>query len=136
MNDSATQAVTGSKKSILVVDDSASVAELISEMLLSFGYHPEICLTVKEALAKFEANKYDLVITDYTMPGMNGVDFAKLLKESAPSQIVLLITGSNFSMTEAASRSMPVNATLQKPFSVQEFQEAVANLIGDAKAHA
>ncbi len=124
MNDSA----TGPKK-ILVVDDAASVADLISEMLLSFGYQPEVCLTVKEALEKFETTKYDLVITDYTMPVMNGVDFAKRLRERAPGQMVLLITGSTFSMSESASREMPVNATLQKPFSVQEFQRAVAGLL-------
>jgi CheY-like chemotaxis protein len=122
-------------KKILVVDDSASVADLISEMLLSFGYQPEVCLTVKEALAKFESTKYDLVITDYTMPVMNGVEFAKRLRERAPGQTVLLITGSTFSMSESASREMPVNATLQKPFSVQEFQQAVAGLLTAERTH-
>jgi len=136
MNDSALGVTTGSKKTILVVDDAASVAELISEMLLSFGYQPEICLTVKEALAKFEAAPFDLVITDYTMPGMNGVEFAKIIKERVPGQIVMLITGSTFSMSEAVSRQMPVNATLQKPFSVDEFQRAVASLLAPEKTAA
>jgi len=128
MNDSMGPATTSAKK-ILVVDDAASVAELISEMLLSFGYQSDICLTVKEALPKFEATKYDLVITDYTMPVMNGVEFAKILKERVPGQVILLITGSTFSMSESASRQMPVNSTLQKPFSVEEFQQAVAGLL-------
>ncbi len=125
MNNSPNRSMAAAKN-ILVVDDSSSVADLIREMLVSFGYQAEICLTVKEALAKFEAGKYDLVITDYTMPLMNGVELATAIRQRAPDQTVLLITGSTFSMSDSTARQMPVNATLQKPFSVQEFHEAVA----------
>jgi CheY-like chemotaxis protein len=135
MNDSTGRSMAAAKN-ILVVDDSQSVSELIKEMLLSFGYQAEICLTVKDALDKFEAGKYDLVITDYTMPGMNGVEFAQILRQRAPTQTILLITGSAFSMGEATLRQLPVNTTLQKPFSVQEFHEVVAAQFGEARASA
>src|ERR1700761_6037014 len=113
---------SGAKK-ILVVDDAASVADLMQEMLLSFGHQAEVCLTVDEALGLFEPEKYGLVITDYTMPRMNGVEFARIIRERAADQPVLLITGSSFSAADSAAKQLPISAMLQKPFSVAEFQK-------------
>jgi two-component system, OmpR family, response regulator VicR len=128
MNNTAQNATNGIKN-ILVLDDAASVADLIQEMLLSFGYCVALCSTVEEALAKFEPSRYDLIITDYTMPLMNGVEFAHLIRKQSPEQKILLITGSTFSMPPGASRLFPVNVVLQKPFSVAEFQDSVAGLL-------
>jgi CheY-like chemotaxis protein len=127
MNDPKGNSKGGARK-ILVVDDAASVADLMREMLLSFGHQAEVCLSVDEALGMFEPGKYGLVITDYTMPRMNGIEFAKIIRERSAAQPVLLITGSAFSPADNSSRTLPINATLQKPFSVNEFQKAVSDL--------
>ena len=124
MQDLSRNFLSGAKK-ILVVDDTESVADLMREMLRSFGHDAEICQEVKAALAGFAPGKYDLVITDYLMPGMNGVDFARALRQKSPAQRILLITGSTFPMTESAARQLPVDAMLQKPFSVEEFHTAL-----------
>ena len=110
---------------ILVVDDTESVADLMREMLLSFGYGAEVSLTVDNAFALYAPGKYDLVITDYLMPKMNGVDFAYSIKQKSPAQRLLLITGSTFPVSDGGLGQLPVEATLQKPFSVEEFQQAV-----------
>ena len=135
MNDSVGAAANSAKK-ILVVDDTLTVAELIQEMLLNFGHQGEVCLTVEEALTRFEPGKYDLVITDYTMPRMNGVEFAKAIRLKSPDQLILLITGSTFSMADSAARQLPVNATLQKPFSVREFQQSLTDLFAPERVSA
>ena len=127
MNDSMESAATGSKK-ILVVDDTSSVADLIREMLLSFGHQADVCGTVKEALVFYGASKYDLVITDYTMPGTNGVDFSHQLRKQSPQQRIILITGSSYTLTDKSDQPLPVNSILQKPFSVEEFQHAVTTV--------
>ena len=121
-------------KKILVVEDTENVADLMREMLKSFGYEVEVRLEVKEALATYEPGKFDLVITDYTMPGMNGLSFAYLLRQQSPGQLILLITGSAYSITDGVARPLPVDATLQKPFSVTEFQEAVTGLFTTERA--
>jgi CheY-like chemotaxis protein len=121
MNDSKSGA---SARNILVVDDTSSVADLMREMLLSFGYKAEVCESAKEALVLFDAGKFDLVITDYTMPGINGVELARLMRQRVPNQSIILITGSSYSLADNAT--LPVNSVLQKPFSVEEFQQAVA----------
>ena len=115
-------------KKILVVEDTGNVADLMREMLRSFGHEVEVRLAVTEALATFEPGKFDLVITDYTMPGMNGLSFAHLLRQQSPAQTILLITGSAYSITDGAAKPLPVDAVLQKPFSVDEFQRTVDGL--------
>ncbi|MDB6023352.1 MAG: DNA-binding response regulator [Pedosphaera sp.] len=132
MNDPARHSTVGSKK-ILVMDDTPTVADLIREMLLSMGHQVELCLAVDEALGKFAPAKFDLVITDYMMPRMNGMEFAHVLRQRAPEQLILLITGSTFSMQDSLARELPVNRLLQKPFSVAEFQEIVAAMLMTAK---
>jgi CheY-like chemotaxis protein len=112
-------------KNILVVDDTPSVSDLIREMLQSFGHKVDIRADAKTALAVFEPGKYDLVITDYTMPVTNGVDFAHHVRERSAGQRIILITGSAFTLSDIAAQSLPVNSILQKPFSVMEFQSAL-----------
>jgi DNA-binding response OmpR family regulator len=125
MNDPKGRAAAGKRK-ILIVDDASSVADFIREMLRSFGHEADVSLSVSQALSLFEAVNYDLVITDYTMPGMNGVDFARRLKERNPSQLIMLITGSTFSLTGGGDS--PVDAVLQKPFSILEFQALLTKM--------
>lgn len=127
MNESTATA----SKHIMVIEDAGSVADLIREMLSGTVYCVEICMTVEDALAKFAPKKYDLIITDYTMPRMNGIELAHVLRRQAPEQCILLITGSTFSMLEDG-REYPVNAFLQKPFSMAEFQDSMTALLKDS----
>ena len=117
------------KQRILIVDDTESVSYLMHEMLVSFGYEAEVALAVDKAFALFVPGKYDLVVTDYLMPVMNGVELAAALKQQAPGQRVLLITGSTFPPTNSAARQLPVDGMLQKPFSVDEFRETVKKVL-------
>jgi CheY-like chemotaxis protein len=117
-------------KTVLVVDDTEHVAELLREMLASFGHAPEVCLSPHEALEKFSPGKFNLVITDYTMPRMNGIEFAKEIRSRAPEQAILLITGSSGAHgTDGMPESAPYNAALEKPFSITEFQQMVERLL-------
>jgi DNA-binding response OmpR family regulator len=118
---------------ILVIEDTGSVADLMREVLSALGHHIEVCATVEEGLAKFAPMKYDLVITDYTMPGINGIELSHIIRRQAPEQIILLVTGSTFRMGDDASREHPINAVLQKPFAIAEFQNVVVKLLSNTK---
>jgi CheY-like chemotaxis protein len=128
MNEPSEGAVTGPKQ-ILVIEDTLSVADLIREMLAGLGHGVEVCTTVEDALAIFAPEKYDLIITDYSMPRMNGIELAHIIRRLAPDQLVLLITGSTFSLMDDASQRHPVNAFLEKPFSMAEFSDSVMKLL-------
>ena len=62
---------------VLVVDDHASAREAVAEVLRQAQYEVASCASAIEALAKLAATKFDIVVTDLQMPGMNGLDFIR-----------------------------------------------------------
>src|SRR5271165_2684071 len=81
-----------SPKRVLVVDDVAPVVNTIKAMLAQFGHEVDFAPNGREALAMYQPCKYDLVITDYSMPTLDGLELAKAIKKQAPEQLILLIS--------------------------------------------
>ena len=114
-----------SKKKILVVDDEPMVCEAIG-MLLSFDGHEVVSAgSGKEALALFQQEKFDLVITDYHMPRMNGDVLALALKERLPGQPVIMITAYAEMLRTSAVPLAGVDQLVNKPFQLQELRDAI-----------
>lgn len=132
MNASPAPATTSSKR-ILVVDDAPQVAEILQAMLAQLGHQVEIAGDAKEALRQFEPGKYDLIVTDYSMPKMNGVEFAAAIKKRAAGQLILLITAFAFSIAATDARQLPVDFVLRKPFLPRELEAALNELFSPAK---
>jgi two-component system, NtrC family, response regulator PilR len=78
---------------ILVVDDEKSICELLEITFRKEGYRVEVAHNVEVAKRKLESQIFDIVISDFCMPGQSGVDLLKLTKEIAPDCFFLLITG-------------------------------------------
>ena len=78
---------------ILVVDDEKSICELLEITFRKEGYRVEVAHSVEAAKRKLESQIFDIVISDFKMPGQTGVDLLKLTKEIAPDCFFLLITG-------------------------------------------
>ena len=116
---------TSPKKKILVVDDEPMVCETIG-MLLSFDGHEVVAAgNGKEALTLFEQDKFDLVITDYHMPGMNGDVLALAIKERLPGQPVIMITAYAEMLKTSAVPLAGVDQLVNKPFQLQELRDAI-----------
>lgn len=81
------------KKKILIVDDEAFVGELFSEYLSTKGYLVQSCLSGREALRLFSDFEPDLVLSDYEMPEMNGMELYEAIKEISSRQAFVMITG-------------------------------------------
>src|SRR5258706_10237898 len=97
---------TTENKHWMLVDDSADVLELVSALVENLTDAKVECFNSPQAgLAAFAdaPEKYEVVITDYEMPGMDGVELCRRLREIAPAQKIFLATGSGF-FTEAAAR--------------------------------
>jgi CheY-like chemotaxis protein len=115
-----------SPKSILVVEDDPSVADSL-RLLLSIDRHQvEVVDDGEKALARYQEGKYDLVITDFAMPGVDGLDLAGVIKARAPGQPVVLVTAyaETVSSSEKA-RLERVDAMLPKPFSQQQLHDTL-----------
>ena len=78
---------------ILVVDDEKSICELLEITFRKEGHRVEVAHNVEAAKRKLESQIFDIVISDFCMPGQSGVDLLKLTKEIAPDCFFLLITG-------------------------------------------
>src|SRR5882724_9989642 len=128
MKDAAQTPAIAAKR-ILVVDDVPNVAHTIRDLLVHFGHQVDTSNDGDEALRKLAETSYDLVITDYAMPKMNGIELARLIKERASRQPVLLVSGFVFSISSSHAAPLPVDSILAKPFSLKQLQEAVDGLL-------
>jgi CheY-like chemotaxis protein len=80
-----------------------------------------------EALALFKPAHFDLVITDFEMPQMNGNELATRIKQVSPSQPILMITAYAERLGNADN---PVDAVLSKPFQLEDLRRTLAELLG------
>jgi CheY-like chemotaxis protein len=119
------------RKRILLAEDQQDVREMTA-MLLGIDEHVVTeAVNGREALDLFAPDRFDLVITDYLMPLMKGDELARNIKQLAPSEPILMITGS---AAELGVRQASADAVLNKPFGVEELRQAVAQLLAPSPA--
>ncbi|HEY2732944.1 MAG TPA: sigma-54 dependent transcriptional regulator, partial [Polyangiales bacterium] len=78
---------------ILVVDDDFDTASMFSEALRERGFASEYVLSAEECLKRAQSQRLDLVVTDFQMPGMNGVELCQQLRVIDPDMMTIIITG-------------------------------------------
>jgi CheY-like chemotaxis protein len=106
--------VKTNNKKILVADDDVLLRKLLSELLTFYGYDVECVSNGKEAIALIETGGYDVLITDYLMPEMNGIDLIKKVRDIKKS---LAIIGMSASEEEKGFLAAGANLFIAKPFS-------------------
>ncbi|GEM_PF-573203 len=123
-------------KRILVVDDSPEVADTLRAMLETLNHRVEMAANGREALEMFTPDKYDLVVTDYAMPRMNGVELAETIKRRAPQQFVMMVTAYTFTLAAYDGRPLPVDCILNKPFRPRDFNDCLTQLFSGTRTPA
>ena len=122
-----------SPKRILIVDDADQVAEAIQSTLVYLGHQVETAGDAKEALRKFAPGKYDLIITDFAMPKMNGIELATAIRKKAAGQLIMMVTAYAFSIAANDGRELPVDQILRKPFSPRDIEVSLIELFNAAR---
>lgn len=119
------------KKRILLVDDEVMLARVGQHILERLGYTVEMCTHPKEAIDCFRnaSHPFDLVITDLTMPDMNGIQLITILKVIQPNIPVILSTGFGHTLDEEALDALGVNALMLKPAETPELAETVRRVL-------
>jgi len=115
---------------ILVVDDEPYVCDAVRMMLAFDGHKVETAGNGKEALAAFAKDKFDLVVTDYAMPGMKGDELAAAIKALSPKQPVVLITAYAEMLKSADNPLTGVDFIVSKPFLLENLREAIEKTTG------
>ena len=86
-----------------------------------------------EALAKFEKGRFDLLLTDYSMPGMSGDRLAAAARASDPKIRIALLTGFGSQMPLGAPLRLEVDAIISKPFTLKTLQQGIAEAMEGGK---
>ena len=117
------------KYRILVVDDEASMRDVLSIMLHREGYHVDAAGDGAQAVKHLQDNAYDLVISDVQMPRMDGLQLLQHVRERSPETVVIMITA--FSSTEQAVEAMKQGAYdyIIKPFKNEEIRIVIKNAL-------
>ena len=115
-----------SQRHILVVDDEPLVCDAVKMMLSFDGHVVQTANNGKEALALLETNRFDLVITDFEMPGMKGDELAAAIKARSPKQPVVMITAYAEMLQAAGNPLTGIDLIISKPFLLENLREAIA----------
>jgi len=121
---------TGTER-ILFVDDEQALVNMGKQLLESLGYEVTIRSSSIEALELFKVqpDKFDLVITDLTMPNMTGDELAQKLMAIRPDIPVILCTGFSTKMTAEKTKAMGIRAFVLKPIIKRDIAEAIRNVL-------
>jgi DNA-binding response OmpR family regulator len=113
------------RKKVLLVEDEPLVAKSIKMLLEHDGFSVEWHAEAEPALTSFELSPHDLVITDHSLSGMNGVDFAARIKSIAPEKPIILATAHLYQLDDANHPGNVVDRILNKPFTLVELRSAI-----------
>jgi PAS domain S-box-containing protein len=116
---------------ILFVDDEVSLAHLGQEVLERLGYTVVVRTSSLEALEAFRAmpNRFDLVITDQTMPHMTGEQLARELRRLRADIPIILCTGFSHTMVAEKAQALNINAFLMKPLVTRDLGMAIRQIL-------
>jgi len=117
----------GQGQKILVVDDEVSITNVLQKLLQLLHYQVTACNQPGAAvdLIKSKAGDYDLVITDLTMPGMNGLELARQIHDLRPHLPVLLVSGFTSTLTQENLNEAGICQLLPKPVAIADLAEAL-----------
>jgi CheY-like chemotaxis protein len=124
------------KAEILVLDDDAAVASILSEMLDLLGHAPTSCHDPAQALTLLETRSFDLILSDFHMPGMEGNEFYRRLRDARPelARRVVFLTGDVLNEDTQFFVRSTGNPHLLKPFQFAKVREVVAQALGALQA--
>src|SRR5262245_43649617 len=117
---------------IVVADDEPDVRIILRRMLASVaaGYELDTVGTGHDALAAVAVRPVPLLITDYNMPGMNGVELTQRVKATAPATTIVLVTAYITVELEQRGKAAGVDYFLAKPFSFDQLVAIVRKALG------
>jgi CheY-like chemotaxis protein len=118
---------------ILVVDDEPHTRTFICDGLSALGIADDALgvSTADEAIAEISRHIPDLVITDVRMPGLNGLDLARYLRQTFPETKVIVVTGYSTRDIERTAMALSVTALLKKPFGLDTLGEVVRKTLSN-----
>ena len=118
---------------VIVIDDEKIVGQMTKVALEADGHHVETFLNAEPAFARLREEKFDIVITDLKMKGMDGMDVLRTIKTAYPEIKVIMVTA--FASLDSAVEAMKskVDGFFAKPVKIKELKECIVKLLTPAE---
>lgn len=118
----------------MLVDDDEWIRDS-----LSLFFEDERCYlsgveTAEEGMEELRRQHYDIIIADYGLPGMNGLEFLEQIKASHPDVLTVLVTAYGSKNLCLKAREIGVQGFIDKPFTLKAFEEALSCLMEECKS--
>jgi excisionase family DNA binding protein len=126
-----TPAARAGRPRILVVDDEAGIRELLSKTLALADYDVDLAADGRAALEKLRLYRYDLLITDLKMPGIDGLAVIRETRHIREDLPIVIITGYSTEASAIEAINLGVTGYLTKPFRVPKVLSVAAKALGE-----
>ncbi len=117
------------RASVLIVDDESAIRDIIRTNLENEGHAAHCVGSVLQAKQQLLDNNYDLLITDLSMPGENGIDLIRHIRHTSPKTAVLVVTAFPDIHNVEQMEELEVSAFLVKPFTVRQLKYSVVSAL-------
>ena len=120
------EARQGSQGRILVVDDHPRVREMLGDFLERAGFQVRTAPDGPTAVTLFYADRFDLILVDFRMPGMTGLEMAALVRRTNGAIPIVLITALAHALDAEVVAKAGINRVLSKPFTCDELMSCLS----------
>ncbi|MBW1695745.1 MAG: response regulator [Deltaproteobacteria bacterium] len=117
------------EKKMLLIDDDEWIRDSLSIFFEAEGCHIHTLETAEEGLEILKHQPYDIIIVDYRLPGMDGLDFLRRIKGQYPNSIKILITAYGDKEIAYEARQLGVNDFIEKPFTTTTIEASLSLLL-------
>ena len=112
----------------LIVDDCEGIRLSLSLLLERRGIQPVLAGDAAEAMKRFAEERFDLIVTDLNMPGMNGLELIKWIRNRMPLLPVIIVSGNLLDHMESVE-ALSVTGVVRKPFEVKDVDDALSVIL-------
>lgn len=121
---------------VIVIDDEKIVGQMIKAAMEPDGYTVEVFLNAAPAFSRLKEEKFDVVITDLKMKGIDGMEVLRTIKTAYPEVKVIMITA--FASLDSAVEAMKskVDGFFAKPVKIKDLKESIQKLLSPSEAGA
>ena len=113
---------------LLIVEDEKQICDMVAKSLYAVGYEVDTCYDGGEALEYILAENYDLIVLDLNLPGIDGMDILRELRQSNEETKVLILSARGQIVDKVEGLDAGANDYMEKPFHLQELEARIRSL--------
>ncbi|MFQ6112451.1 MAG: response regulator [bacterium] len=114
---------------ILIIEDQKEVALVLQEYLNEHGFLTEVATNGREAIKKFRIRAFDVLLTDFRLPDLDGISVVNTCRKLSPKVRVIYLTGYNMQLRKSKVKTGPDCQIIEKPCRPQKILDAVNHIL-------